>query len=42
MLTAIKNGPDPQCPGLRFENGRWVRRYKSNTGKMKQYTFALH
>lgn len=42
MLTTIKNGPIPECPGLRFEDGRWVRRYRSRTGKMKQYTFARH
>ena len=41
-LQIIKNGPDPECKGLRFENGRWVRRYKTKTGKMKQYTFARH
>jgi len=42
MLTVVKNGPVTDCPGLRFEDGRWVRRYKSRNGKMKQYTFAMH
>lgn len=42
----MKPGADNQCPGLRFvpsgDGGRWVRRYKTKTGKMKQYTFARY
>lgn len=44
----MKSGADTLCNGLRFVESRdglggsWVRRYKSRTGKMKQYTFAKY
>ena len=43
----MKPGADALCKGLRYEpkskdSGRWVRRFKTQTGKMKQYTFATY